>query len=112
MRKALRIASDTHSMDDVIGCLQRGEMQAFYNDRGVILTSLVQSPQRKYLEIFMSAGDMDAVLSLFDEVEEWALAQGAEFGRAMVRPGFERIFKERGWKKKTVVMEYYPNKGK
>ncbi len=99
-------------MSDLIGCLQRGEMQAFHNDRGIILTSLVQSPQRKYLEIFLSAGDMDAVLELFPEVEEWALEQGAEFGRAFVRPGFERIFKERGWQKKTVVMEYYPNKGK
>ena len=111
MRKALRIGSDTHSLNDVIGCLERGEMQAFWNDKAVIMTSLVQSPQRKYLEIFMSAGEMDAVLELFPQVEEWALDHGAEFGRAMVRPGFERIFKERGWKKKSVVMEYYP-KGK
>lgn len=107
MRKALRIGSDTHSMDDVIGCLQRGEMQAFYNDRGVILTSLVQSPQRKYVEIFLSAGDMDAVMALFPQVEEWARENDADFGRAMVRPGFEPIFKKLGWKKKTVVMEYY-----
>lgn len=112
MRKALRIASDTHSMDDVIGCLQRGEMQAFWNERAVILTTLVQAPQKKYVEFFMSAGDMDAVLELYEEVKQWAMEQGVDFGRAYVRPGFERIFAERGWKKKTVVMEYYPNEGK
>lgn len=95
-------------MDDVIGCLQRGEMQSFYNDRAVILTTIVQAPQKKYVEFFMSAGDMDALLELYEEVKLWAMDQGADFGRAYVRPGFERIFTERGWKKKSVVMEFDP----
>lgn len=98
-------------MEDVIGCLNRGEMQVFHNERAVILTTIVQAPQKKYVEFFMSAGDMDALLELYDQVKQWAIDQGADFGRAYVRPGFERIFKERGWEKKTVVMEYYP-KGK
>lgn len=108
MRKALKLGGDTHSMNDVIGCLERGEMQAFTNDRAIIVTSIVQAPQKKYVEFFISAGDMDAVLSLFPEVKEWAIAQGADFGRAFVRPGFEDVFKQQGWKKKSILMEYDP----
>lgn len=86
-------------------------MQAFWNDRAIIITSIVQSPQKKYIEFFLTAGDLDAVLDLFPSTKEWAMAQDAEFGRAFVRPGFEKIFKDHGWTKKSIVMEYHPKEG-
>lgn len=86
-------------------------MQAFHNDRAIVLTSIIDAPQRRYIEVFMSAGDIDGVLELIPLAEEWGKKQGAEFARAMVRPGYERILKDRGWKSKTIVMEYHP-KGK
>jgi len=109
MRKALRLGSDTHTLEDVIEALKRGEMQAHFNDRAIIVTEISQSPRRKFLHCFISAGELDAVLTLMDEVEKWAVEQGCEFARACVRPGYEPIFKARGWKRRMIMMEYTPD---
>ena len=111
MRKALQRGSDTHSLDDIVGCLQRGEMQLFQNERAVIVTSIVQAPQKRYVEFFISAGDLDALMDLYPQVQAWALKQGADFGRAFVRKGLVPIFEQRGWKAKSVLMEYHPEGG-
>lgn len=108
MQKALRLSADTHSLEDVIEALKRGEMQAFHNDRAIVLTEIAVAPRRKFVHVFMSAGDLDGVLELLPQIEEWGKAQGAEFARASVRPGYEPILKARGWKKTMVVMEYHP----
>lgn len=43
-----------------------------------------------------------------EQIEKWGLEQGCEFARAYVRPGYEPILKERGWKRKMIMMEYHP----
>lgn len=96
-------------MDDLIGSLKRGEMQAHYNDRAVIVTEIVQAPRRRYLNMFLVAGDMDAIDELTPRVTQWAFDQGCEFARAQVRLGFEQPLKERGWEKTQLIMELHPN---
>lgn len=108
MQKALRLAADTHSLEDVIEALQRGEMQSFHNDRAIVITEVAQSPRRKFIHVFLTAGELDGVLELFPQIEEWGKAHGAEFARASVRLGYEPFLKARGWKKTMVVMEYHP----
>jgi hypothetical protein len=108
MQKALRLAADTHALEDIIEALKRGEMQAFHNDRAIVITEIAQSPRRKFVHVFMSAGDLDGVLELMPQIEEWGKSLGAEFARASVRPGYEPILKARGWKKTMVVFEYHP----
>ena len=108
MRKALALAANTHDLEDIIEALNRGEMQAFHNDRAIVITEIAQSPRRKFVHVFMSAGDLDGVLELMPQIEEWGKSLGCEFARASVRPGYEPILKARGWKKTMVVMEYHP----
>ena len=109
MRKALRLGSDTHSIEDIIESLRRGEMQAHHNDRAIIITEIAQTPRRKFVHFFLSAGKLDGILDLMPQVEEWALKQGCEFGRACVRPGYEPVLKARGWKRRMIMMEYHPD---
>jgi hypothetical protein len=109
MRKALRLGGDTHSLEDVIEALDRGEMQAHHNDRAIIITEIVQSPRRKYAHFFLSAGQLDGIMDLMPQVEKWALEQGCEYGQACVRPGYEPVLKARGWKRRMIMMEYHPH---
>lgn len=112
MRKALRLAGDTHTIEDVIEAIRRGEMQIFHNEKAVIVTEIVDTPQKRFVNGFMSAGELNAVLELLMEVQEWGHKKmGAEFGRAMVRPGYERYLKAKGWKTTMIAMEYYPDDG-
>lgn len=109
VRKALRLGGDTHTMDDLVGALKRGEMQIHHNDRAVIITEIMQAPRRRYLNFVVVAGDMDAVDQLTPEVTQWALDHGCEFARASVRLGFEQPLKARGWRKSQIVMEFHPD---
>jgi len=108
MRKALRLGSDTHTVEDLVEALKRGEMQAWTNDRAIVMTEIAQTPRRRFVHVFLSAGELSGVLELMEQIEKWGLEQGCEFARAYVRPGYERILKERGWKRKMIMMEYHP----
>lgn len=105
MRKALHAGGDTHTIEDLVEALKRGEMQIFHNDRAVIVTEVVQAPRRRYLHLFLVAGDMDAVDALGPQVTAFARDQGCEFARAQVRPGFEPALRSRGWRKTQLITE-------
>ena len=109
MRKALRLGSDTHTLEDLIEALRKGEMQAFHNDRAIVITEIAQTPRRRFVHVFLSAGELDGVLELMGQIEEWGLANGCEFARACVRPGYEPVLKARGWQRRMIMMEYHPN---
>jgi len=94
LSKGLRHGGDTHSIEDVIAGLQSGELQAFHNDDGMIMTMLVQYPQKKVLEVFMALGNQEAIANLFtNEVIPYGEAIGADYARAIVRPGLVDLFK-------------------
>jgi len=109
MRKALRLGSDTHTVEDLVEALKRGEMQAWTNDRAIVITEIAQTPRRRFVHFFLSAGELEGVFDLMEEIEKWALDQGCEFARACVRPGYEPILKAKGWKRRMIMMEYHPD---
>lgn len=109
MRKALRLGGDTHTIEDLVEALRKGEMQAFHNDRAIIITEISQSPRRRFVHFFLAAGELDGVMELTDQIEKWAIEQGCEFGRACVRPGYEPVLKAKGWKRRMIMMEYHPH---
>jgi len=106
LRKALKVGGNTHDLEDILYCLETGKMQAFCNDGAIIVTEIAQTPRRRYLHIFLAAGDMASVLELDDKLKAFAVSKGCEFGRALVRPGFEKALASKGWKRKMIVMEY------
>jgi hypothetical protein len=106
LRKALRVGGNTHELEDILFGLETGKMQAFWNDGAIIVTEIVQAPAKRYLNIFLAAGDMDSVMALHPKIEAFSDEKGCEFGRALVRPGFEKVLKAKGWKRKMIVMEY------
>jgi hypothetical protein len=106
LKKALRIGGDTYDLEDVLYCLETGKMQAFWNDGAIIVTEIVQAPKKRYLHIFLCAGDMSSVMALDEKLKAFAEKTGCEFGRALVRPGFEKALESMGWKRTMIVMEY------
>lgn len=105
MRQALHKGGDTHNLEDLIGALKRGEMQAHTNDRAIVITEIAQTPRRRFVHVFLSAGELDGVIELMPTIEAWAKEQGCEFARACVRPGYEPTLKKHGWKRKMIMVE-------
>jgi hypothetical protein len=106
MEKALRLMGETHTLQDVVDALKKGEMQLFHNDRAIVITEIAVSPRKKFANVFMSAGELDGVIELKAQLVDWARANGIEFARAAVRPGYEKYLKAAGWKSKMVLMDF------
>ena len=105
VKKALRRSGDTHTLEDVVEALREGRMQSFWNEKALVITEVIKTPRRNFLSVFLVAGDLDSVMSLHEEVCDWNVANGCDFFRISVRPGFVRLMEQRGWKKRQVVME-------
>jgi hypothetical protein len=105
MEKALRLSGGTHTLQDVAEAIREGHMQCFWNETAVIVTEVAYTPRRKFVSIFLSAGDLDGVMGLHDKVADWAIENGYDFARIMVRPGFVRLLERKGWKKRQIMME-------
>lgn len=103
--KGLRHGGSTHSVEDVIAGLRSGELQSFHNDDGMIMTMIADYPQKKVLEMFMALGNQDAISSLFDkEVVNYGQEIGADYVRAIVRPGLVDLFKSLEGKPRGTIM--------
>lgn len=109
MKKALRRGGDTHTLEDIVEAVKKGEMQAFFNDRAIIVTEIAVTPRKRFLSVMLTAGVLDGVLALLPEVEAWAATQGVHHAKVAVRPGYEKILKARGWTRSQVLMEYRTN---
>lgn len=97
--------SRTHDFGDVVqGCFA-GEMQLWPAPDGCLVTQVSTFPKRKLLQVFLAGGDMDAVLALADQAEEWGRAQGCDAMMMMGRMGWQRVLTKRGWDAAFVTME-------
>jgi hypothetical protein len=105
LSKGLRHGGSTHSVEDVVAGLRSGELQSFHNDDGMIMTMTANYPQKKVLEMFMALGNQDAISSLFDkEVVNYGQEIGADYVRAIVRPGLVDLFKSLEGKPRGTIM--------
>ena len=103
--KGLRHGGSTHSVEDVIAGLRSGELQSFHNDDGMIMTMIADYPQKKVLEVFMALGSQDAISDLFtNEVVKHGEEVGADYARALVRPGLVDLFKGLDCKPRGTVL--------
>lgn len=103
IEKALKRSGGTHTWTDVAEGLVRGDFQIFWNDHGVAITEIQQTPQCRYLNVFMVAGRLPGVLDLEEQVERFALTQSCKFMTTSGRMGWGDLPKAVGWKPSRVV---------
>lgn len=101
--KALESGGCTHSLQDVLGGLREGRFQIFDNDHGVCISEIIQTPQCRYLNCFVVAGQLPGVMELHNEVEEFAKANDCKWLETTARLGWEKVLPGFGWKKARVV---------
>lgn len=98
LHKALKLAGNTHTLEDILDLLAAGAMQSFVENDSWALTRLVTCPRKIVVEIFLVVGDDKDMPVLEDQVKRFARLHGATMIRAMGREGWIRRAPERGWK--------------
>jgi len=103
LERALAIAGNTHTLADIKDALDRREMQAWVKGDSFAITSVHQAPRKKILNVFLAVGELEDVLSLEPQIEDFARSEGCDFIEAIARPGWRRSAARRGWKSKQEI---------
>jgi hypothetical protein len=104
LQAALAHAGNTHTLADVIERVKDGRAQFWGDQRACIVTELVRYPRRCDVRYWLAAGELRGVLALEDQVNRWAVIEGADRAQLIGRPGWGRFAQERGWQRAGVVL--------
>jgi hypothetical protein len=105
--RALWFAGDTHTADDVLAQVARGELQLWEGEHSIVVTQILTYPRLKELCFFLAAGRMEEMKRLSPIILQWGRKQGCRRAVFAGRPGWARTFltKEDGWTSPMVVFE-------
>ncbi len=110
LRKALAIAGDTYTFEDILNEINEGHMQSFADGESWVVTQIVDFPRKRYLEIIFAVGDLQDLKEMYPRLEEFARANLCDGMRAFGRPGWMRQFEidKVGWVEttRTYVKEF------
>jgi hypothetical protein len=97
LRKALRLAGNTHTIDDISHAVARGDMQCFVHGDSFVITEVATTPRAKYLNVFLAVGDI-SLMALNQELIEFAERNGCKWMQTIGRHGWKAVLPEYGWK--------------
>ena len=105
LQKALDLAGNTHTLEDVRQGIDAGRLQYWPGVNSAIITEIIEYPQKRTLHFFLAGGNLAELEAMYPLVEDWGRQQGCVAASTSGRPGWERTFlKREGWKSRTVVM--------
>jgi hypothetical protein len=99
LQKGLALPWVDKDFEGVKADLRAGNLQAFWNDRALVLTEICVSPRRRFLNIYMAAGRMEDVFALQPQMVQFARENGLSECQGLMRPGWAKSLKKRGWVK-------------
>jgi len=96
--RSLAWAGSTHTVDDVVSAVRRGEAQFWHSDDACIVTELFAYPQLRSINFWLISGELRAALALEPQILEFAAAEGCEVATANGRRGWGRAAAPTGWR--------------
>lgn len=105
LRKALAIANDAYTLEDILLEINEGRMQSFVEGESWVVTQIVDFPRKRYVEIVFAVGTLDELKMIYPRLEAFAQEIAADGLRAFGRPGWMRQFEidKHGWVETTRV---------
>lgn len=97
LERGLREMGGTHTLADLLDGIEIGSLQSFTEGETWAITTIVDTPQKRILEIWLVVGDMADAEILHDKVEEYARAHGCHMLRTIARRGWTRQADRHGW---------------
>jgi len=106
IERALEHAPPTHTVQDVLDGIQRGEFQCWPGEHSLMVTQIQVYPRRKCLCFYLAAGHQDELRQMLPSVLQWAREHGCASAFLAGRPGWARSFlKADGWRTTQLIME-------
>lgn len=107
IESALAYAGGTHTFEDIRAGVEAGSFLAWPGVRSIIITEILQYPQRRVLNFFLAAGELPELEAMYPTVEMYGKLHGCASAVITGRKGWERSFltKQEGWTPTLVVLE-------
>lgn len=94
---ALVYARGTHTLNDVLDGVLRGDFQFWPGDKSAVVTEIQIYPQKKVMHIFLAGGDLEELLEMEKSVRAFAETIGCNSMSISGRRGWVKIFERDGW---------------
>lgn len=104
LEAALELSGGTHTLDDVVQAIIKGEMQFWPAPKGCAVTEIVDYPQKKVLHIFLAGGEMEQIIDMDDSAVEFAKMNGCTGMSIAGRKGWKRVLKDKGYVETFTVL--------
>jgi len=104
LEAALELSGGTHTLDDVVQAIIKGEMQFWPAPKGCAVTEIVNYPRKKVLHIFLAGGEMEQIIDMDDSAVEFAKMNGCTGMSIAGRRGWKRVLKDKGYEETFTVL--------
>lgn len=106
LQRALDVAGNTHSVQDVADAVRSGEAQLWESESGesFALSSIDEYPQKRVVRIWLAAGNIAEVIELSEDIVVWGKSHGCSHAILSGRKGWERVGKDLGWEHGSTVL--------
>lgn len=104
LQPAIDAGGNTHTFEDVIIAVLRGDMQLWHAPDGSAVTQINEHPARRSIHWIWAGGNLDQVLDFQDSVRAFGRAHGCTEMTLAGRNGWQRALKAHGWEAKGVIM--------
>lgn len=95
---------NTHTFEDVVRAVWNGTMHLWAGERGCAVTEVVVYPRKRFLHVFLAAGEMDQILDFEESAARLAREIGCDGMSIAGREGWKRVLGKRGWRPYTLTM--------
>ena len=103
---ALEYAHNSHSFEQVIDIVKRGDAQFWAFSDSAIVTEIIEYPQRRTLRFWLAGGNLKTLLDVEPKIRKWSILYRCEAVEIIGRKGWEKVLKEYEPTAIVLVKEY------
>ncbi len=75
---AIEMTQGTHTEDDVLSAIILGNMRLWRKNKSGLVTEFSQFPRMKVINVFLAGGDLEDVISLQTDIENYGRKNGCQ----------------------------------
>ena len=99
---ALEYAHNSHSFEQVINIVKRGDAQFWAFSDSAIVTEIIEYPQRRTLRFWLAGGNLKTLLDVEPKIRKWSILYRCEAVEIIGRKGWEKVLK--GYEPTAIVL--------
>ena len=97
IEKALVFEGEIHAVKDALDYIWEGKRQLWVKDDGLMITKIEQWPRRKFLRVWLAAGNLKDIMAMQPLIEEFAIQEGCDSLVCGGRKGWGKVLGTIGW---------------